>query len=229
MSAGCSESDSTDELDVTAKIFFFIFLLTMLIQSPDNSFHHETFNNKYTHSINGKSHGKIYNGSCRDPNGGFSMENNHCNNHCSIANALSKDSCLVNINLEIAKDKSYEIGYKYNSNCHLPNVESVATIENSAVADVSVDNLNTGNVILLHSDSSENYDNRISKCESFLFFQSSDVRNGNFKKNIPKNNPNKKRLYDHCPREIYLPANKEKRNALSNHEKCTEEPTHYQS
>ena len=215
MSAGCGESDSTDELDVPTKIFFFIFLLTMLIQSPDNSFHHEAFSNKCTQSVNGKSHRAIFNDSCRDQNGEFNMENNHCNNHCSIPN-------------EMVKDKSYEISCKYNSNCHLPNVESVASIGNSVVADVSVDNLNIGNVIHRNTDSSENYDDRISKCENVLRFQSSDATNGNLKKIIPTHNPRKKLPYDHCLREIYSSANKEKRDALRNHEKCTEESTHYQ-
>ena len=201
----------------------------MLIQSPDNSFHHETFSNKCTHSVNGKRHRVFYNDSCRDTNGEFSMENNHCNNHFSIPNGLSKDLCMVNINLETAKDKTYETSCKYNSNYHLPNVESVATIGNSAVADVSVDNLTTGNVIHRNSDSSKNYDDRISKYERFLSFQSSDATNENFKKDIPKSNPKKKLPCDHCPREIRSSASKEEKNALRNHKKCTEEPTHYQS
>ena len=201
----------------------------MLIQSPDNSFHHETFSNKCTHSVNGKSHRVFYNFSCRDTNGEFSMENHYCNNHFSIPNALSKDLSMVNINLKTAKDKTYEISCKYNSNYHLPNAESVGTIGNSAVTDVSVNNLNSGNVIHQNSHSSENYDDPTSKYESFLSFQSSDVTNGNFKENILKSNPKKKLPHDHCPREIHSSANKEKRNALRNHEKCTEVPTHYQS
>lgn len=51
ISAGCSEAGSTDEFDVNLKVIFFIFMLTTLIQSPDNTFHRKAFSNKYIHSV----------------------------------------------------------------------------------------------------------------------------------------------------------------------------------
>ena len=226
MSAGCSEADSSGESDVKLTVIFFIFMLTTLIQPPDNIFHRKAFSNKYIHSVNGKSRRAVFHGSSQDP------ENNRCNNQGSIPNILSKTSFSGNISLETVKDESYEICCECNSNRHLSDIEGAVTIENSAAKDL---------------DSSGSYGVQISRYESIYSFpnidndncsipgydrlgntsldESSDATNENIKiiskkKTLP---------YDRSSKEINLTADEKNRDCVTNNEKLTEEPTHYQS
>ena len=201
-------------------------MLTTLIQPPDNTFHRKAFSSKSIHSVNGKSRGTIFHGSSQDP------QNNHCNNQCIIPNILSKTSCTGNICLKTAKDEPYETCCKCNSNCHLSNIESAVSIENSAAKDV---------------DSSENYGVKINRYESI--YSLPNIDNGNCSisccdrlgdaalgkssdatdENIKQINQNTKLLHDRNSKEVNSTVNKKDQDRVTNYDKFTEKSTHYQS
>ena len=227
MSAGCSEADSTDEFDVKLKIIFFIFMLTTLIQPPDNTFHCKTFSNRYVHSVNGKSRRAILHGYSQNP------ENNYCNNPCSFPNVLSKTSCTGNIRSKTTKDESYETCCKCESNRHLSNIENTVAIQNSA-AKCGV-------------DSGENYGVQINRYESIYSFPNIDNGNcsipgcdrlGNTSLDESSNATtedfkiiNQKETLPHGrnSKEVNSTTDEKYRDRVTRDEKLIEEPTHYQS
>ena len=226
MSAGCSEAGSTDEFDVKLRVIFFIFMLTTLIQPPDNTFHRKAFSKKYIHSVNGKNRGATLLGYSQNP------ENNYCNNQCGFPNVLSKTSCTGNISLKTAKDESYEICCKCKNNRHVLNIENTVAIENSTAKSV---------------DSRENCGVQINRYDSIYSFQNIDNDNcsipacdrlGNTSlaessdattENIKKINQKKLLPYDSSSKEVNWTADEKNRDRVTKDEKLTGEPIHYQS
>ena len=226
MSAGCSEAGSTDEFDVNFKVIFFIFMLTTLIQSPDNTFHRKAFSNKYIHSVNGKSRRATFLGYSQN------TENNYCNNQCSFPNVLSKISRTGNISLKTAKDELHEICCKCKSNRHLSNIENAVAIENSTAKGV---------------DSRENCCGQINRYDSIYSFQNIDNDNCSIPgcdrlgitslgessdaktENNKKINQKKMLPYDSSSREVNSNADKKTWDRVTTDEKLTGQPTHYQS
>ena len=226
MSAGCSEAGSPDEFDVKLKVIFFIFMLTTLIQPPDNTFHCKAFSKKYIHSVNGKSRGATFLGYSQNP------ENNYCNNQCGFPNVLSKSSCTGNISLKTAKDQLYEICCICKSNHHVSNIENTVAIENSTAKGV---------------DSRENYGVQINRYGSIYSLPNIDNDNCNIPgcdrpfntsldessdvttENIKKVNQKKMLPYDSSSKEVNSIAKEKNWHRVTKDEKLTEEPSHCQS